>query len=130
MKKNVLFLLLPALAALTIMAAREDKGYSAFQDKLSSKIWTFQKASCEQGSTAEWLNVVYENSSYTFQPGNKLSGAFFGYTISGTWALSGNSLLLNAGKLNEEKFEIIELTDEQLALKTSEKGTPVILLYR
>ena len=130
MKKNISLLLFLALGSVVLMASYHRDEDTSMMEDLTSRTWKFEKAESGSDKTAFVINSLYQNSVYNFQVNHKFEGSFFEKQISGSWTFMGkNKIVLNKGTIAEEIHEIVELTDETLKIKTTEKGVPVVISY-
>jgi hypothetical protein len=132
MKKNVSLLFFFAIAAIVLMASYRTKNDTSLSPShlLTIHAWKFVKAESLNDGAANLVNTIYYDAQYNFTTQRTYQGEFFDHPIQGRWSLSGNNeLVLDEGTTKEEHLEIIELTENLLMIRVTEKGSVVTLFY-
>lgn len=128
MKKALIILILvglfPSVIALTI-------NYSTAEVKnhLIGKNWQFKTVSSEDPTTLHYLTTLYGEAGYRFSDDYTFTGKFFELPMAGTWAISGETLILNKGTLKEESYTFVFPTERTLILQMTEKGNKILIEF-
>jgi hypothetical protein len=133
MKKNITLLLFFAIGTVVFLASYRTKDISnpTFLGLLTQRSWKFEKAESLSSHAAAVINTLYDGSQYNFTTSQTYQGEFFDRPIQGTWSLlNERDLILNKGKVSEERMKIVELSEDILKVMVMEKGSSVTVTYR
>ena len=115
-----------ALAYFYFDGSYDSKGMAS---QLSGHNWRFYSLVSEDADTGHYVSTIYQGAEYNFAADNTYSGNFFGMTISGTWELDDDILILNKNTSKEEAYMISSPSSKSFVIKTTEKGKEVSLQF-